>query len=69
MTKKGSRDLVVLDTHTWIWLINGNERLISSESLQSIEKAAELSLDASLITQDRKILQYSQSTPLKVVTI
>jgi PIN domain nuclease of toxin-antitoxin system len=36
-------DLILLDTHTWIWLINGVEPLKSSKALALIEQAAKLS--------------------------
>lgn len=31
---------LLLDTHVWIWLINGGEPLASSEARRAIEKAA-----------------------------
>ncbi len=33
-------DLILLDTHVWIWLIGGNQRLAHSKSLAVIEKAS-----------------------------
>jgi PIN domain nuclease of toxin-antitoxin system len=35
---------VLLDTHIWIWLVNGDERLEHSQALRALEKAAESSL-------------------------
>ncbi len=32
--------LILLDTHIWIWLLNGEEKLLSSPCLTNIEKAA-----------------------------
>lgn len=137
-------NLVLLDTHAWIWLINGDEQLESSKALPFIEQAAQssnvvvsaislwevsmleskgrisfsidcldwikraldapgislvpltpeiavlssrlpgefhgdpadhiiiataLELGASLVTKDRKILRYSESSPLNVIAI
>jgi len=43
MNSLDSKGLVLLDTHIWVWLINGNEQLKSSVALQLIEEAARLS--------------------------
>ena len=43
MSKAETGNLILLDTHTWIWLINGDEQLKSSEALPLIEQAAQLS--------------------------
>lgn len=43
MNREDSNKLLVLDTHVWIWLVNGDERLQSSKTLPLIEEAAELS--------------------------
>lgn len=32
-------DLIVLDTHVWIWLMSGSSELVSSPCLQTIESA------------------------------
>jgi len=32
--------ILLLDTHIWIWLVNGDRELLGSESLGHIEKAA-----------------------------
>ncbi|MBI1883737.1 MAG: type II toxin-antitoxin system VapC family toxin [Chlamydiae bacterium] len=34
------KELLLLDTHVWIWLMNGEKRLKSSKDLPKIEKAA-----------------------------
>ena len=39
-TETAHDQLLLLDTHTWIWLINGDAPLKSSQALQSIEHAA-----------------------------
>lgn len=43
MSRIDSKSLIVLDTHAWIWLINGNEQLRLSEALPLIEQAAQFS--------------------------
>jgi PIN domain nuclease of toxin-antitoxin system len=43
MSRINSKSLIVLDTHAWIWLINGDEQLRLSEALPLIERAAQLS--------------------------
>jgi len=43
MSKIDSKSLIVLDTHAWIWLINGDEQLRLSEALPLIERAAQFS--------------------------
>ena len=40
MPKHDADGLIVLDTHIWIWLINGDDRLGSSRSLDLINRAA-----------------------------
>ena len=40
MDKVNSESLILLDTHAWIWLINGDEQLRSSSSLPLINEAA-----------------------------
>jgi PIN domain nuclease of toxin-antitoxin system len=34
-------DLLILDTHIWIWAINGNVDRLSSEGLEAIETASQ----------------------------
>jgi PIN domain nuclease of toxin-antitoxin system len=36
-----SQGLLVLDTHIWIWLLNGNAQRLSVESLAAIEQASQ----------------------------
>lgn len=36
-----TQDLLVLDTHIWIWLLNGNVKRLSSEGLSAIEQASQ----------------------------
>jgi PIN domain nuclease of toxin-antitoxin system len=43
MSRINSKSLIVLDTHAWIWLINGDEQLRLSEALPLIERVAQLS--------------------------
>ena len=43
MSRINSKSLILLDTHAWIWLINGDEQLRLSEALLLIERAAQLS--------------------------
>lgn len=43
MNRIDSKSLIVLDTHAWIWLINGDEQLRLSEALPLIERAAQFS--------------------------
>jgi PIN domain nuclease of toxin-antitoxin system len=43
MSRINSKSLILLDTHAWIWLINGDEQLRLSEALPLIERAAQLS--------------------------
>ena len=40
MNNAETENLILLDTHAWIWLINGNEKLRSSKDLPLIEQAA-----------------------------
>lgn len=35
--------LILLDTHIWIWLLNGNEKQISTKCLSFIEKSVQFS--------------------------
>jgi len=42
-TRKPPGNLVLLDTHVWLWLMNGDGRLAGSRSLALIEKAVRLS--------------------------
>ncbi len=39
-TQTADDQLLLLDTHTWIWLVNGDEPLKSSPALGEIERAA-----------------------------
>ena len=39
-TQMAPDQLLLLDTHTWIWLVNGDEPLRSSRALEEIERAA-----------------------------
>ena len=39
-TETAREQLLLLDTHTWIWLVNGDEPLKSSPALPHIESAA-----------------------------
>ena len=43
MSNAETRHLILLDTHAWIWLINGDEKLKSSKALPLIAQAAQLS--------------------------
>lgn len=43
MSRIDSKSLIVLDTHAWIWLINGDEQLRLSAALPLIERAAQFS--------------------------
>ena len=43
MSSAATENLILLDTHVWIWLINGNEPLKSSKALPLIKQAAQLS--------------------------
>lgn len=44
-------NLILLDTHIWIWLFNGDERLKSSQCLPMIEESAKRSsLQVSIIS-------------------
>lgn len=43
MNKLDSDNLILLDTHVWIWLINGDEQLKLSVVLPLIEQSARLS--------------------------
>jgi len=43
MSNAETKNLILLDTHAWIWLINGDEKLKSSKALSLIEQAAQLS--------------------------
>jgi PIN domain nuclease of toxin-antitoxin system len=43
MSSIDSESLVLLDTHAWIWLINGDEKLRLSPALPLIEKATQFS--------------------------
>ena len=43
MSKKDTNELLLLDTHVWIWLINGDEELKSSETITYIARAVQFS--------------------------
>lgn len=36
------QDLLVLDTHIWIWLLNGNVERLSADGLSAIEQVSQL---------------------------
>jgi PIN domain nuclease of toxin-antitoxin system len=38
-----SDELILLDTHVWLWLLNGEEKLINSQCLSYIEKSVKYS--------------------------
>ncbi|MGR3175616.1 MAG: type II toxin-antitoxin system VapC family toxin [Candidatus Scalindua sp.] len=38
-----SQELILLDTHVWLWLLNGEEKLISSQCLSYIEDSVKYS--------------------------
>ena len=51
MPNNKTSNLILLDTHIWIWLFNGDERLKSSQCLPMIEEAAKRSsLQVSVIS-------------------
>jgi len=41
MMSNNNSNLLLLDTHVWIWLINGDQQLKSSKAITHIEKAAQ----------------------------
>jgi PIN domain nuclease of toxin-antitoxin system len=43
MNRINSKSLIVLDTHVWIWLINGDEQLRLSTALPIINQSAQFS--------------------------
>lgn len=43
MSMNDMKDLILLDTHVWIWLLNGDENRIHAKSLSFIEHAAQSS--------------------------
>ena len=36
-----SSDLLILDTHIWVWLLNGDDDQLSEEGLEAIADASE----------------------------
>ncbi|MGR3317745.1 MAG: type II toxin-antitoxin system VapC family toxin [Candidatus Anammoxibacter sp.] len=42
-TTNSSDELILLDTHVWIWLLNGNEKLINPKCLSYIESCVKYS--------------------------
>jgi PIN domain nuclease of toxin-antitoxin system len=59
----------LLDTHVWIWLMAGEEPLRSSPALAALQAATEpadriiaataRALGATLVTRDRRLLDYA----------
>lgn len=43
MQMNDSEELILLDTHVWLWLLNGEEKLINSQCLSYIEKSVKYS--------------------------
>jgi PIN domain nuclease of toxin-antitoxin system len=43
MSKKDTNELLLLDTHVWIWLINGDEKLKSSDAITYIARTVQFS--------------------------
>ncbi|VAX29683.1 hypothetical protein MNBD_NITROSPIRAE01-488 [hydrothermal vent metagenome] len=43
MTMSKAEELILLDTHVWIWLLNGNDQLISKTCLSVINQSVQSS--------------------------